>query len=343
MAIHLKSILVSVTEVCHVGCAHCGFIGSQRDRDTDSNDIVDWVHQICDYGVPLVIFTGGEPFERFDRLKMAVAAATEKGTASASFTSSFWAKSSHIAKNTLESLPGLRQLYLSSDVYHQNRVPYQYVHNVIDAADSLGIPDITICITYACEQDLLSVRGAYARYGSRVRFYEERVIPTPYIQNLIQIQPPPRGFFSDEYEPTCWIDTPIVNPDGDLFGCHVGKVGAHGNFQNLPYWLGNLTRESFCELMDTASNNLLYQFLRSRGPQGVAELFSAYPQLRMSVGRLGFTGRCDMCFSVLSTPEGRAALADYVRRPEVMDQINIGLFVRYLEPPVEERHSTASA
>jgi hypothetical protein len=88
--------------------------------------------------------------------------------------------------------------------------------------------------------------------------------------------------------------------------------------------------------MRAAASNLRYQFLRSHGPQGVAELFEAYPELRKSLGHAGFTGRCDMCFSVLSTPEGRRALADYVCRPEVRDQIDIGLFARYREPPIDE-------
>lgn len=335
MSIRLKSILVSVTEACHVGCAHCGFIGSTRDRETEADDLTGWVGQICDYGVPLVIFTGGEPFERFDALEGAVATATGRGTPTASFTSSFWASSFDTARAMLARLAGIRHLYLSSDIYHQKRVPFANVHNVIDAADSLGIPEITMCITYATEEDRRGVHDAYARYGSRLRFYEERVIPTPFITKLVRNQDPLRGFTPGDYEPTCWIDTPIVNPNGDLFGCHVGKVGAHGNFEDLPYWLGNLRRATFTELMHAAASNLPYQFLRSRGPQGVAELFVAYPHLKQAVGRAGFTGRCDMCFSVLSTAEGRGALADYVRRPEVIDQIDIGLFARYQEPPVE--------
>lgn len=343
MAIRLKSILVSVTEACHVGCAHCGFIGSRRDREAGVADLTDWVGQICDYGVPLVIFTGGEPFERVNALRSAVAAATRRGTPSASFTSSFWATSVDTARDTLAGMEGLEGLYLSSDIYHQRRVPFERVHNVIDAAAALGIRNITICITYATEDDRLAVRGAYARHGPRVRFHEERVIPTPFIQNLVRKQDPERGFSPDEYEATCWIDTPIVNPNGDLFGCHVGKVGAHGSFEELPYWLGNLHRASFADLMDAAATDLPYQFLRSRGPRGIAELFGAYPGLREAVGRQGFTGRCDMCFSVLSTAAGRTALADYVQRPEVLDQIDIGLFARYGEPPIELPATKATA
>ena len=60
MIVHLKSILVSVTEGCHVGCAHCGFIGSIRDRESTPSDIFDWVRQVCDYGTHVDIANGRE-------------------------------------------------------------------------------------------------------------------------------------------------------------------------------------------------------------------------------------------------------------------------------------------
>lgn len=83
------SILVSVTEGCHVGCAHCGFIGSTRDRETDPDELASWVASACEFGIPKMIFTGGEPFERFEVLRRGVVTAHEKGKFSTLFTSSF--------------------------------------------------------------------------------------------------------------------------------------------------------------------------------------------------------------------------------------------------------------
>ena len=213
----------------------------------------------------------------------------------------------------------------------------------------LGIPHITICLTYANEKDRRQVRAAYERYGGRLRFHEDRVIPTPFLSKVLRDQDPERGFSPDEYEATCWIDTPIINPDGFVWACHVGKVGAHGDFRDLPYWLGDLKTDSFSSIMGRAAANARYQFLRALGPTGVAELFEAYPSLKAAVRRDGFTARCDMCYSTLATPSGQEALADYVRRPEIIDRINIGRLVRYGEGPMPdpspagERRTLASA
>src|SRR5919199_2003161 len=114
----LDSLLVSVTEVCHVGCRHCGFIGSTREREPAPAEMNQWVHQACEYGVSMIIFTGGEPFERFEVLTSGVAAAAAFGVPVGIFTSSYWGTSFAAACQMLRQLPGVTRLYLSTDVFH---------------------------------------------------------------------------------------------------------------------------------------------------------------------------------------------------------------------------------
>jgi organic radical activating enzyme len=338
-----QSILVSLTEGCHVGCHHCGFAGSRRDRSVTENEITDWVAQVCAYGIPVVIFTGGEPFEVFDILRAGVWSAHRFGVPTALFTSSFWGESHDAAVAQLEQLPGLEHLYLSSDVYHQRRVPYDHVFNVITAADQVGVKLISICITHASDEEREAVRSHYRRFGNRVNFFEERVIPTPFMRESVlehqsPLMPP------DQFGSTCWIDTPIVNPTGDVFSCHAGKAGAHGNLEHLPYWLGTLHRNSFVDIMAAARERLDYQYLRTHGPKGIAALLKAYPDLAQAVSRDGFTGACDMCMSVLSKPEGVRALREHVQRPEVIFSINMALAFRFGEPPlIPSRSASAGA
>ncbi|MEX2401234.1 MAG: radical SAM protein [Rhodothermales bacterium] len=329
------SILVSVTEGCHVGCAHCGFIGSKRDRETNAGELVAWVQQACRYGIPAVIFTGGEPFERFDVLKQGTHAAADLGVPSWVFTSSYWATSVPTGVETLRQLRGVEHLYLSTDSFHQKRIPYEYIHNVIAAADILSIPDITLCITYSSEKERAEVRANYERYGDRVRFYESRVIPTRFIRRAIKDQDPMVRPVPENYESTCWLETPIINPDGYVFACHAGKVGAHGDMSDLPYYLGNLRQQSFAAIMEQARLNVPYQYLRTHGPRGVAQLLVEYPELTAVMDRDGFTGPCDLCFSVLSTPEGRRCLTDFAHRPDVLLRINVRLALHFKEPPLE--------
>jgi len=335
MTLRFQSILVSVTEGCHVGCHHCGFMGSRRDRETSKEEIAEWVGQICDYGIPTVIFTGGEPFESFDVLREGVCVAHEWKFPSAIFTSSYWASDDDVTIATLSQLLGVQHLYLSSDIFHQRRIPYENVYRVILAADKLGIERISICITYASDADLREVRSHYEQFGDRINFSEDRVIPTPYLRKSVvdSIDVPD---VPEAYGRNCWIDTPIVNPNGDVFSCHAGKAGAHGNLKDLPYWIGNLRENNFREVMKAARNRLDYQYLRTHGPAGIANLYKAYPYLREELGRGTFTGPCDMCFSMLTKPQAIAALRSYVRRPEIVRDINMALVFRMGEPPIDD-------
>ena len=227
------------------------------------------------------------------------------------FTSSFWGTSIEAATDTLRQLKGLTHLYLSSDIFHQRRVPYDHVLNVIDAALALEIRDISICITYANDAEVKDVRKNYEKYGDRLRFHEDRVIPTPYLGlSVLKNQSPLLGVQPSEYKCTCYLGTPLVNPNGDLFTCHIGKAGAHRDLKEFPYYLGSLRDGSFGQLMAAARSRWDYQFLRTHGPRGVAELFAVNGSLATAVGLKAFTTGCDMCYAVMRTEEGRSALSE---------------------------------
>lgn len=312
MITQFNSLLVSVTEACHVGCRHCGFRGSKRDRESDPDEMTEWVRQACRYGIPMMIFTGGEPFERFDVLAAGVAAAAAEGARVGIFTSSYWGSSYTNARDLLSRLRGTSRLYLSTDIYHQQRVPVAYVRNVIDAGLDLGIPDVSLMITFATLEDRDSIAANYADYSDRVSIFSDRVIPNPRVRRrdglendqLVSLTP-------HVFKSTCWLATPLVNPNGDVFACHIGKAAAHRDLRELPYYLGSLREARFDEVIAAARRRPDYQFLRTHGPKGVAEAIVSRPEVVEGLERTAFANACDMCMSVLKTAPGRAALSEH--------------------------------
>jgi MoaA/NifB/PqqE/SkfB family radical SAM enzyme len=327
------SILIVLTEVCHVGCAHCGYIGSKRDREVEAPELVNWIEQMIAYGIPEIIFTGGEAFERYDILAAGVKQARQCGSKISVFTSSFWASSRTEAVRTLRGLDGLTKVYLSTDLYHQKRVPFSYVRNAVDAAIELGIPKINLNITYATEADRDYVAAQYADYGSRVDFYMERVIPTPMISpRVLAAQDPTHSLNPGNYSHKCWLGTPLVDPTGDLFACHIGKVAAHGgNVKKMPYYLGNIRETAFSEIMDTARQRADYQFLRTHGPKGVAEMAQSSAAVANNLPRRDFTNACDMCVCVLTAPDAGESLSRHASQRET--EIDVRLAVLLGEEP----------
>jgi Radical SAM superfamily len=312
--VYYSKILVSVTEICTVGCRHCGFIGSIRERQPAAHEIAQWVTQAADFGIPTIIFTGGEPFQRFSLLKAGVKAAAEHPAKPevACFTSSFWGKDRATVDKFLDQLPGLTHFYLSTDVYHQEKVPASYVRNVIDGSLAHGVSNISLCITIGKDEEADQIRSLYADYGDRLLVHVERVISSPHTGTVAQTGHPPEP---EHFAPHCYLHTPIINPNGDLGACHIAKVGAHHPAERDVYVLGNLKESSFSQIMDEAGRNYSYQFLRAFGPQGVARLVSENAALRSRFGSRKFSNGCELCSKVLLTRQGRQALREYTDDP----------------------------
>jgi MoaA/NifB/PqqE/SkfB family radical SAM enzyme len=327
------SILIVLTEQCHVGCAHCGYIGSRRDGEVESEELERWIEQIVDYGVPEIIFTGGEAFERYEILARGVKRARECGVPSSVFTSSFWATSVEQARTLLSGLDGLKHIYFSTDTYHQDRVPFSHVRNAIDAAISLDIPTLSLNITYASEADRSSIAAHYQDYGDRIAIHGDRVIPNPkFSPKVLARQDPLVALTAEKYSTTCWLGTPLVDPNGDLFACHIGKAAAHRDMTKLPYFLGNLRNNSFAEIMSRSKRRVDYQYLRTHGPQGVAEMAQNSPELLEQLPGREFTTACDMCMCVLKSPKGAESLSAYAEKQQ--EKIDIRLTFSLEEQPV---------
>lgn len=325
-----------MTERCHVGCRHCGFYGAVRNREATLDEIVDWTKQVGDYPIGRIIFTGGEPFERVDALEQAIDAVRSMDRILCSFTSSFWATSYPQARAILNRLSGLQHLFLSSDVYHQERVPIERVFNVIQAAFDLGIRDITICITSSNEAERLTIRQQYKKWESMLKFHEDRVIPTQFLpKSVLCNQDKTTKISPDNYATTCYLQTPLINPNGDVLACHAGKAAAHKDMRTSPYFLGNLRQQSFKDIAVEASRRWDYQYLRTQGPKGVAQLVCSNPVILEQVGRDEFTNACDMCFSALRTPEGKRSLVQEATQPQTRDLINIRLAIGLREAPID--------
>jgi MoaA/NifB/PqqE/SkfB family radical SAM enzyme len=333
------SVLVSTTEVCTVGCRHCGFTGSSRDREPSATDVQRWVTELCDYGIPRIILTGGEPFQRFALLRAAVRAAATHPAAPrvGVFTSSFWGRSPATVRNRLAELSGLSHLYLSTDPYHQERVPASYVTNVMAGALDAGIPEISLCITVEDDDQVSGILALYEPYLDRVMVHVDKVIPTPFIavghSPKLTTEP-------ENYLPYCYLETPLINPNGDVSACHIGKSGAYIDLTKQVYFLGNLRQDSLREIMARAETNYEYQFLRVYGPQGVARMIAGSSALSTVLRDSRFANGCDLCYKVLRSEQGLAALRELVADPFQRELVDAARLVRFGEDTAAVRSTS---
>jgi hypothetical protein len=203
-------------------------------------------------------------------------------------------------------------------------VPVSNVRNAIDAALELGIPYVRLEITYATEFDHILIASYYEDYGDKISMHADRVIPTAkFSPRVLQGQDPLLNYAPSNYGHTCWLGTPLINPNGDVFACHIGKAGAHRDLSSLPYYLGNLREDSVLSVMDRATRRLDYQFLRTHGPKGVAAMVTENQAIFSVLQNQNFTTACDMCMCTLKSDEGTQFLPVYAAQHE--DDINARL------------------
>lgn len=86
-----------------------------------------------------MIFTGGEAFLEYDILVENIALCEELGLEQSVITNGFWALDSHITKQKLKKLKGLRTVNVSTDFFHQEFVPVDRIRNIILSCHELGI------------------------------------------------------------------------------------------------------------------------------------------------------------------------------------------------------------
>ena len=270
----------------------------------------DWATQTVTLGISHITFTGGEPYLRFPLLQAGTETVAKHECTSAVFTNAWWGKSVARARKWLEGLPGLSRLYLSSDLYHWEFVEPERVMNVVCAARELGISEIVISVCYVREEEKEIVRQRFASLGDNVTFYFGEVIRSNHIDRLVP--PIPESVLKKrigQFDPVCFLHSPLVNPTGTVAMCHVGKEEAHGHYGDSPFVLGTLQEESLLEILLRAEDNPVYTFLRANGPRGLAQcaldIGVTAVEARM---RRGFSSGCDMCSKLLPHPRILAAI-----------------------------------
>jgi MoaA/NifB/PqqE/SkfB family radical SAM enzyme len=328
---NIRSMLISITESCNVGCDHCGFKGTPRNREVSPIKLCHWLEEIKKFGVNSITFTGGEPFGRLELLKIGVSKACELGLNAAVFTGCFWGKSLSRAKAILEQLQGLTRLYLSTDKYHQKHIPLQNVKNVINAGIGQHIDDILVSVMCSRQDEFDEIKNELKEYDSQIKFHMGRIIPTHFLKPPENDPLPVQEKASLISNRNCWIGTPLINPDGKVYACHIGKVAVHEKADHSSFYLGDLNSWSIFDIFQQASKRREYQFLRTHGPEGISRFLGQYPEVLQSIGRSDFTCTCHMCLSTLSSKQANKYFSKYINQPEIADEIDMSLVLRFRE------------
>jgi len=147
------------------------------------------------------------------------------------------------------------------------------------------------------------------------------VIPNDFIRRLIpDVDANETQLIHTTYSNRCFLHTPLIDPEGNVCTCHLGKAGTNTDIKKLPYYLGSLYEKSLNAIFDAAESNGIYQFLRVFGPKGLAETISG-SSIKEVYGDKCYSGACHMCADLLPKTEVIDALSKRLDDPMLQNEI----------------------
>ncbi len=146
----LGNIGFMLTYKCTIACPHCIVeAGPHRKEEMPLDRALAWIEQASTYRgrhIKGLALTGGEPFYSLENLARISAHGQALGFIVSVVTNAFWASTQDVALSVLSKVPAIQMISISTDVYHQRSIRFDYIKNAVWAARELGrLYNIAVC------------------------------------------------------------------------------------------------------------------------------------------------------------------------------------------------------
>jgi hypothetical protein len=211
-------------------------------------------------------------------------------------TNAFWAPTKDVALGVLSRLPAIQMISISTDIYHQKSIPFDYIKNAVWAARELGrLYNIAICTDN--EEDLfyLKIIDDLKAIGEADRIRVSIIFPAGRAHRRA-------GYlnYHTATEPTigaCSVaSSPVVFPDGRVSAC-IGPLLTLPPMH--PLSLGDLHREPLSEVLDQSELNLVLHTIRVWGPHKLVSFLRQHGFDALLPKEYIRNCACDVCYKLL--------------------------------------------
>jgi len=297
----LRNIGLLMTYKCQVACPHCIIeAGPHRKEEVSVNDAFNWIQQISSYRsgyVKVLSLTGGEPFYNIAHLNKIATFGEDNGLLVSVVTNAFWAFTKEEAVKKLKELHSIKMLAISTDVYHQESIPFEKVMNAILAAKECDVPyNIAVCteneddIRYKDVIKRLEEVTGKETINTAITFPAGRALNKIDLLKYQTSEEPPISACSAG-------SSPIIFPDGRVIAC-IGPVVdlpiSH------PLILGNLRKKTLQEILDAAELNTILHAIRIWGPKKIVSIIKEVGLINCLPEKYIKDSICNVCYALLS-------------------------------------------
>lgn len=330
----LCNVGLLLTYKCTISCPHCIVqAGPDRSEEMPFASAKNWLNQISAYRngyVLAVSLTGGEPFYNLDHLLSIANHANSLGLAISVVSNAFWATSKAEALRILNLCSAISMISISTDIPHQNSIPFSNVKNAIWAAKKLD-KVYRIAIT---TENLNS--DEYTRLLDQVLEITDMDFVNPTITLPVGRARKFRTsknytFSSEPPDKACSMSNfPIIMPNGDVIAC-IGPPITLPRFN--PLFLGNLYEESLSAIFNRAENNHVLHAIRTFGPAELVTLLKENSYNHLLPEQYLSNAICDVCYHLFSNQKTSEVLTELISNNEKFRQkVEYGRYYYLNEP-----------
>lgn len=295
----LENIGMLITYQCQVACPHCIVeAGPERCEKVDPAEARDWLRQAAAYKsgeIKGVSLTGGEPFYEIESFRNIMEFGDSAGLFMTAVTNAYWATSLQDAVEVLSSVPALKMLGISTDVYHQQFIEFERVAHAIRAAEMLHIPvQISVCTDNKQDPGYQEIMQKLLRITGKDTI---DTVMTYAVGRAAAMLPQEHHRVAEPPVSACTAaGSPIIFPDGRVIAC-IGPLINLASGHHLV--LGNLRETSLEEILNRAQLNPILHTIRIWGPHRLLQLLERKAGTIL-LNQFLENNVCDICCRIFS-------------------------------------------
>ena len=312
---------------CPIACRHC-WSDCRPDR-VEQMDLAVLRTAIRQFGEiehsEIVALTGGEPFIYPDHLLIALEEINRfPHLKSSVITNGFWATSKRKAIETLENLPQINQVCVSTDIYHKEFIPPAFIKNALLACEELGIYTfLAVCIeNYETYHDELKRTLGEDLFNRTVKW----VTDLQKIGRAVNLTINSKRLSDNILWDSCFIaGSPFILYDGTVVTCcnctrlrrSTYKPPSKGFIS--PLEVGRLSTSRLQDMFLEMNEDVIIQTLRTIGVGGILNILKQTGMCREDVS--SYNHVCELCIKLLTDPQLVKRLRELLTSQTYLEQV----------------------
>lgn len=269
-------VLVSVTNRCPLGCAHCSASSTPAGQEPDSTALTRFVDSFSlrpGHAPRVMMLTGGEPLLRPRLVAELVHRARRAGTRTAVLTGAFFAVRDRLPDTVQDVIDAIDHFSVSIDTFHEREVPrasvFRLLRDVLDSGTAASIH----ALGSTPDDGYLDELAADVRrtFGDAMPILASTIRPVGRAASWAAAEPAVTRPSSVPCAMAAW---PVVAPDGAVLACCnqlvVDRRPAPAHLR-----LGHIANDDWQRIEAASLASPVLRLIRTAGPEYLAQLGGA--------------------------------------------------------------------